>query len=140
MAFISAKAFFKDGTANNTRVLLRAETEIPAEFVRRFKKNVVKITPMKSGYLRRSIITQTLGNQAEISWRAPYAKAQHEGGHTVTERRRVRIGGRWVTLMPGRYQYRNYTTPGTGPRFGTIAFQATQAEMPAALRQLGLTK
>lgn len=140
MTFISAKAFFKDGTANNTRVLLRAESELPAEFVRRFKKNVVNITPKKSGTLRRSIITQVLGNQAEISWRAPYAKAQHEGGHTVTRKRKVNIDGKWVTLMPGRYQYHNYTTPGTGPRFGTIAFQATSKEMPAALRELGLTK
>lgn len=138
--FLSTKAFFDDGTAHNTRVLIRAETQIPAEFVRRFKKNVVKITPMKTGGLRRSIITQQLGNTANISWRAAHAKPQHEGGHTVGSKRRVNINGRWVTLMPGFYRYKNYTTPGTGPRFGVIAFQATQAEMPAALRELGLTK
>ena len=81
--FLSAKAFFKDGTAHNTRLLMRAETAIPAEFVKRYKKNVVKITPMKTSALRRSIITQALGNTAEISWRSRYAIAQNEGGHEV---------------------------------------------------------
>lgn len=140
--FISAKAFFQDGTAHNTRVLLRAESQIPAEFVKRFKKNVVKITPMKTGALRRSIITQALGNQASISWRSRYAKAQHEGGHTVRKpiRGPNRRDGGYGTINPGFYRYSRYTTPGTGPRFGAIAFQQTQAEMPAVLRELGLTK
>lgn len=138
--FISAEAFFQDETANNTRVLRRAETELPAEFVRRYKKNVVKITPMKSGYLRRSIITQALGNTANISWRAPHAGAQNEGGHRVNAKRVVNIDGNFVTLQPGYYRYRNYTTPGTGPNFATKAFMATQDEMPAVYRQMGLTE
>lgn len=140
--FISAKAFFKDGTANNTRILLRAETELPQEWLKRFKRNVVKITPMKTGALRRSIITQVQGNQASVSWRARYAKAQHEGGHTVSKpiRGRNRRDGGYGTIMPGQYRYSRYTTPGTGPKFGTIAFQKTNAEMPAVLRELGLTK
>lgn len=140
--FVTAKAFFQDGTANNTRVLLRAKTQIPAEFVKRFKKNVIPLTPKKTGALRRSIITQTIGDTAEISWRSAYAKAQHEGGHTVTKPikgRNMRDGG-FGTIMPGTYRYQRYTTPGTGPRFGTIAFQKTAAEMPAVLRELGLTK
>lgn len=140
--FLSAKTFFEDGTANNTRTLLRAETMIPQEFVRLFKKNVVAITPKKSGYLRRSIITQALGNTAQISWRAPYAKAQHEGGHTVprmVKGTNQRDGGFGI-IMPGSYRYSKYTTPGTGPRFGTIAFKATTAEMPEVMRSLGLTK
>jgi hypothetical protein len=140
--FLTAKAFFQDNTQNNKRVLIRAETEIPAEFVKRFKKNVVKITPMKTGALRRSIITQSLGGRAEISWRSPYAKVQHEGGHTVSEpvRGLNPNTGKYSTIKPGFYRYRNYTTAGTGPRFGTRAYQATQAEMPAVLRELGLTK
>lgn len=140
--FISAKAFFKDGTANNTRILLRAETDLPAEWLKRFKKNVVTLTPRKTGALRRSIITQTLGNTATVSWRSRYAKAQHEGGHTVSKPikgRNTRDGG-FGTIMPGYYRYKRYTTPGTGPKFGTIAYQKTNAEMPAVLRQLGLTK
>lgn len=138
--FLSAKAFFDNNTDHNIRLLIRAETAIPREFVKLFKKNVVGLTPMKTGALRRSIITQELGNTANISWRAPYARAQHEGGHTVSARRVVNIDGRFVTLQPGFYAYRNYTTPGTGPRFGSRAYQMTQAQMPAKLRELGLTK
>lgn len=145
MAFLSAKVFFKDGTLNNTRVLIRAETEIPAEFVRRYKKNVVQLTPKKTGALRRSIITQQLGNTAEISWRAPYAKAQNEGGHTVPNevRGRIRSGpriGEYGIIPPGYYKYKDYTTAGTGPGFASTAYKRTQSEMPAVLRELGLTK
>lgn len=140
--FITAKAFFKDGTANNTRILLRAETQLPEEFVKRFKKNVVPLTPRKTGALRRSIITQVIGGKAEISWRMPYAKAQHEGGHKVDKPIKgpnQRDGG-YGTINPGFYRYKRYTTPGTGPRFGTIAFRMTTSQMPAVLRELGLTK
>ena len=141
--FISAKTFF-DPTKIDTTIQLyrRAETEIPSEFVRAYKKNVVAITPRKSGALRRSIITQALGNRAEISWRMPYAKAQDDGGHT--QNRAVRginhRDGGGGTIMPGSYRYRNYTTPGTGPRFATTAFIATTAQMPEIYRKLGLTK
>ena len=145
--FLSAKAFFEDGTANNTRVLIRAETQIPQEFTKRYRKNVVAITPKKSGALRRSIITQAIGNKAEISWRLPYAGAQNVGHHTVARKRVINIGFKapynnlgYVTLSPGVYPYRNYTTPGTGPRFASIAYQKTQSEMPAVMRELGLTK
>lgn len=119
--FLSAKTFFDNKTDYNKTLLRRAETAIPQEFVRLYKRNVVSITPRKTGYLRRSIITQALGNTANIAWRAPYAKAQDDGGHN---------GAR----------YRNYTTPGTGPNFATIAFKATTAQMPTVMRQLGLTK
>lgn len=138
--FLSAKAFFEDGTANNTRVLIRAETQIPQEFTKRYRKNVVAITPKKSGALRRSIITQAVGNKVEISWRLPYAGAQNVGHHTVARKRVVNLDGKYVTFMPGVYQYRNYTTPGTGPRFASIAYQKTQNEMPQVMRELGLTK
>ena len=138
--FLSAKAFFEDGTANNTRVLIRAETQIPQEFTKRYRKNVFRITPKKSVALRRSIITQAIGNKAEISWRLPYAGAQNVGHHTVDRKRVVNIDGRYVTLSPGVYPYRNYTTRRTGPGFASIAYQKTQSEMPAVMRELGLTK
>lgn len=138
--FLSAKTFFEDHTAGNNMLLIRGATMLPAEFIRIYKKNVVKITPMKSGALRRSIITQSLGNEANISWRSAYAGAQNEGGHTVAETRRVNIDGRFVTLKPGFYRYRKYTTAGTGPHFANIAYQETVREMPAAARALGLIK
>lgn len=138
--FLSAKAFFEDNTQANIRLLIRANETIPAEFVKIYKKNVVKLTPMKTGALRKSIITQQVGNTANISWRLPYARAQNDGGHTIGETRRVNIDGRFVTLKPGFYRYKHYTTPGTGPKFAFLAFQQTQKEMPAVLRELGLTK
>lgn len=139
---LSAKAFFDDKTAHNTRLLIRGESAIPREWLKRFRKNVVGITPMKTGALRRSIITQQLGNTASVGWRAPYAKAQHDGGHTVprTVKGPNRRDGGFGIIPAGFYRYRRYTTPGTGPRFGSIAFQKTNAEMPAVLRELGLTK
>lgn len=138
--FLSTEAFFDDGNRTNIALLVRAKTDIPAEFVRLYKKNVVGITPMKTGALRRSIITRQLGGTAEIAWRSPYAGTQNVGGHTVASKRVVNIDGRFVTLQPGFYRYRNYTTAGTGPNFAGKAFQATQAQMPAALRGLGLIK
>ena len=140
--FLSAKAFFDDKTDHNSRLLIRGQTEIPREWIRLFKKNVAAITPMKTGALRRSIITQAMGSTASVSWRMPYARAQHSGGHTVPRRvmgGNTRDGG--FGIIPARsYRYSNYTTPGTGPRFGSIAFQVTNAQMPAVLRELGLTK
>ncbi len=138
--FLKAQAFFDNNIPGINMLLIRAKTEIPAEFVRRYKKNVVKITPYKTGALRRSIITQQLGDTANISWRQPYAAAQNQGFHTVATKRIVNMGGKYVTLQPGIYRYKNYTTAGTGPHFANTAYQKTQAEMPEAFRVLGLTK
>lgn len=138
--FLKAQAFFENMIPGNNALLIRAETQLPAEFVRRYKKNVVSLTPRKSGALRRSIITRQIGNTAEISWRLPYAAAQNQGFHTVREKRVVNIDGHYVTLQPGIYRYRNYTTAGTGAHFANIAFQKTTNEIPEIERELGLTK
>jgi len=138
--FISAKSFFEDNTANNAVLIRQAETAIPEEFIKLFKKNVVNITPKKTGALRRSIITQVLGNKAQIGWRSPYAVPQNNGGHTVRSRRVVNIGGQFVTLKPKFYRYSTYTTPGTGPNFAQTAFRATREQMPEALRARGVTR
>ena len=121
-------------------LLIRAETQLPAEWLKRYRKNVVALTPKKSGALRRSIITQQRGTQADVSWRMPYAAAQNQGYHTIREKRVVNIDGRFVTLQPGIYRYKNYTTGGTGAHFANIAFTKTNNEMPAVLRELGLVK
>jgi phage gpG-like protein len=126
--FISAKAFFEDNSANNKVLIKQAETAIPAAWVKLFKKNVVDLTPKKTGALRRSIITQSMGTRAQIGWRSAYAGAQEQGYHTS------RSGKKAV------YQLPNYTTPGTGPHFARDAFRATSRQMPAVLRELGLTK
>lgn len=142
--FVTAKAYFEDKTPNNVRLLIRAETAIPQEWLKRFRKNVIPLTPKSvgGGRLRRSIITQAIGNRANVSWRAPYAKAQHDGGHTVRKpiRGRNRRDGGFATIQPRFYRYHRYSTPGTGPRFGSTAYRKTNEEMPAILRELGLTK
>lgn len=136
--FLNTAAFFENSIPNNNLLLIRAETAIPAEFVKRFKKNVVTLTPSKSGALRRSIITQQLGNTATIGWRSEYAGAQNEGQHTVHEKRVINIDGNYVTLQPGVYRYRKYTTPGTGPHFANIAYRQTINDMRPVITELGL--
>lgn len=118
--FLSSKTFFENAIPGVTALIIRAETQLPAEFIKRYKKNVVSITPLKSGALRRSIITQQLGRTASISWRSAYAGIQN---------------------APEEFGvvYRNYTTPGTGPHFANIAFSKTQSEMPIVMAELGLT-
>lgn len=119
--FLSAKAFFDPVNLDLKKTLYRrAETQLPNEFIKLYKRNVVSGTPKKTGALRRSIITQALGTRAEIGWRAPYAQAQEDGGH---------LGAK----------YSNYTTPGTGPHFARNAFMATSSQMQAVYRELGLT-
>lgn len=138
--FLKAKAFLEDASSNNATVLIRAESQIPQEFVKLYKKNVVAFTPKKSSALRRSLVALAAGNSANISWRSRYAAAQNRGYHTVGQKRVVNIDGKFVTLMPGVYRYKKYTTAGTGPGFANKAYQKTQREMPAVMRELGLTK
>lgn len=139
--FLSAKAFYDSTALDYTKnVYRRADTDLPAEFVKLYKRNVVNITPRKTGALRRSIIPLVTKGRAEIAWRSPYAGAQNKGGHTITSKRVVNMGDGFVTLKPGFYRYSNYTTPGTGPNFATIAFMATRSQMPMVYRQLGLTR
>ena len=142
MAF-SAKAYLKTVQLDLDRQLYRrAETQLPEEFAKLYKKNVVKITPKKTGRLRRSILAAVSDGRVDIGWRAPYARAQDEGGHTQTHTVRGinRRDGGGGTIKPGTYRYRRYTTPGTGPGFATKAFKATTAQMPALYREMGLTK
>ena len=119
--FLTSKVFFENNAASNKLLIKQAETAIPQEFVRLFKKNVVSLTPKKTGALRRSIITQAVGSRAQIGWRSAYAKIQNQ---------------------PEDYGvvYRNYTTEGTGPHFAEKAFRATRDQLPAVARSLGLTK
>jgi len=124
--FVSAKTYFKNGMPHNIRLLIRANTQLPEEFIKRYKKNVSKITPKKSGWLRRSIITQVTPGRGEITWRAIYAAAQNQGWHTTKSGKRA--------------IYVNYTDEKTGSRFAARAFEQTMSEMPAVYRELGLTK
>jgi predicted acylesterase/phospholipase RssA len=70
-------------------------------FLRMIAQDIVKEseprTPKKKGYLRRDILISVLGQQGTIKWLKRYAAIQ-EGT-----------------------QFRNYTTPGTGPHFAENA-------------------
>ena len=142
MAFLKASAVFEDHTQDNIKVIMRAETEFPDEWVRTFKRLVIPLTPKTSGGLRRSIITRKIPGGAEVTWRSRYAKAQDDGGHTVNKKIRGtnRRDGGYGIIMPGFYRYKQYTTPGTGPDFARKAARATHNEVPAMWRKLGLIK
>ena len=60
-------------------------------------KNANPNTPKKKGNLRNDILKQVLGKQGIIIWRKEYASYQEDK------------------------QFKNYTTPGTGPHFAENA-------------------
>lgn len=120
---MSAKSVFDDHMAENELLITRSMTELPQMFVTQYKKNVIPLTPFKTGALRRSIVTQVMGNQANIAWRLPYAIDQDEG----------------VDQKSGTV-YHHWTTPGTGPHFKDKAFEATIKQVDPMFRELGLVK
>ena len=121
MLRMSAKAVFDDKMAENELLITRSVVTLPKMFVTQYRKNVAPLTPYKTGALRRSIVTQVMGNRANIAWRLPYAIDQNEG----------------VDQKTGRV-YRNYTTPGTGPKFKDKAFELTIRQIDPMFRELGL--
>jgi hypothetical protein len=123
MLRISASSVFDDATAVNELLITRSAALLPRKFVEQYKRNVLPLTPKRSGALRRSIVTRASGYQAEIAWRLPYAVDQDAGIDSITGR-----------------VYRNYTTPGTGPHFKDQAMALTIRQIDPMFRELGLTK
>lgn len=121
MLRMSAKAVFDDKTAEAELLITRSATNLPRMFVENYKRNVAPITPKRTGALRRSIVTRSLGTEAEIAWRLPYAIDQDAGIDSITGR-----------------VYRNYTTPGTGPHFKDKAFAMTIQQIEPMFTELGL--
>lgn len=144
--FLKTQAFFENSIPGNNALLIRAETELPAAFIRRYKANVIPLTPARSGALRRSIITRQVGNTAEVSWRSPYAGAQNQGYHTDRSVHFAPAKGygsndQGFMTSPGtRHYYRHYTTAGTGPHFANTAYKRTVSEIPSIIREMGLIK
>lgn len=139
--FVKADVFFKNAMKDKAILTLEAKTNIPEELAKRFKKNVAPITPMKTGALRRSIITLKGENEVLVGWRAgKKALAQNAGGHTV--KKPIRginpETGKYSTIRPGYYRYKKYTTPGTIPRFAQVALELTQKEVDSVIRGLRL--
>lgn len=140
--YLSAKAVFNDKTKVNTALLIRMETEIPADFTRIYKQNALKVTPRgQTNRLVRSIITQATKGRGEISWRAPYAAAQNEGGHNVYRKvvGTIKPGnpgaGEFGIIPAGFYPYSN-----GAKGFAGRAFRQTQLDMIPLARQRGYTK
>jgi hypothetical protein len=147
--YMSAKSFFIDHSSDNTRLLRTATYLIPQVYKQKFLANARKIAPIVTGGLRRSIVTQTIGNTVSIGWRVPYAASVDAGQHTVNVARRVRLSGSashsrtGEKLGGGDYMYltagvHKHTTGSAG--FLDRIKTATQKDMMAAIREMGLTK
>lgn len=141
--FVTARVFF-DGLDRQISLYRQYAGEYPEEFVKLYKRNVSKITPIKSGALRRSIITQVLGNQGQISWRMPYAAAQDAGKFTARRTYVANISpsrdkaGPYITIKAGQtYPFTNYTDPSTNSGFATRAFIQTNKDMQAVYTKHG---
>jgi hypothetical protein len=82
---------------DNTQSIINNVNVKSSIFLRQMADQIVKIaepkTPKREGFLRRDIIKQVLGLSGKIKWTKDYAVYQEVK------------------------QFRNYTTPGTGPGF-----------------------
>lgn len=125
---VSVKVDVDDGMKENVKLMQNLKHIWPEEYWKLYKKNVAPLTPAKRNWLRRSIRHSVAGNELTIWWEAKYAAAQNDGGHTVRQRRVVNIDGNFVTLMPGYYPYRRYTTAGTGSGFREKAMDLTRQQ------------
>lgn len=111
---------------NTLKILAQEQSNLPLAL--RFMANGVKseaepLTPKKSGMLRANVRINAGGKRASIRWGQKYAGAQ-EAGHMTVKRQRVVTpdgGVSFFTLRPGRYTFKNYTTPGTGAHFAERA-------------------
>ena len=86
---------------DNTSMVLNDFRVKSSIFLRTFAEQVVndseKKTPKREGNLRRDVLKQVLGLSGKIIWNKNYAAKMEE------------------------IQFRNYTTPGTGPNFAKNA-------------------
>lgn len=87
-------------------------------FLRLASEEIVKEsepnTPKKTGDMRRRIVKRVLGNKATIKWGTNYAIYQETK------------------------QFRNYTTPGTGPHFAENAVKSIIGRFGELAKKSGL--
>lgn len=87
-------------------------------FLRTIAETIVRAstpkTPMKTGRLRMDVVKQVLGLRGKIIWGKNYAIYQEEK------------------------QFKNYTTPGTGPHFAENAVKEVISDTATVARQSGL--
>lgn len=100
---------------NNVKNGLRQKSSL---FLRTFAEQVVVAstpkTPRKTGRLRADVLKQVLGLSGKIVWGKNYAGRQEST------------------------QFRNYTTPGTGPHFAEDAINKMVRETESIARKVGL--
>lgn len=103
---------------DNTLAIENTTTQKANIFLRLFAEAVVKTstprTPKKTGRLRADVLKQVLGLSGKIKWMKDYAIYQETK------------------------QYRNYTTPGTGPHFAEKSVKQTVNETQRIAKQAGL--
>lgn len=102
---------------DNTEKILK-DLEIKSNmFLRSASDSIVEIstpkTPKDTGDLRRYVRKQVLGLKAKIEWKQPYAAIQETR------------------------QFRNYTTPGTGPKFAESAVKQVVDDTDKIARKIG---
>lgn len=97
---------------------VRNETEQKASiFLRMVAEDIVnddKGTPKKEGGLRRDVLKQVLGLRGKVEWRKRYAARQEDT------------------------QFKNYTTPGTGPHFAENAVKKVVDKTGVLAKRSGL--
>lgn len=88
-------------------------------FLRLLADEIVSIsepnTPKKQGNLRRDVLREVLGLRGKVKWMKNYASIQETK------------------------QFRNYTTPGTGPHFAENAVNEAIKRVDTIARRAGLS-
>lgn len=103
---------------DNTSTFKNSVTQKASIFLRLAAEAIVntstKKTPMKTGRLRADVLKQVLGLNGKVIWGKNYAVYQETK------------------------QFKNYTTPGTGPHFAEDAVNEIVKNSGAIARQAGL--
>lgn len=100
---------------DRTRMIKNTVHQRASVFMRlaadRFVQLARPTTPKKEGNLGRDVLRTVLGLKGRVEWRKGYAQYQERGKRA-----------------DGTRPVRNYTTPGTGPKFARKAADALKKE------------
>ena len=103
---------------DNTELIIQESTIKASIFLRKMSDEIVneakKHTPKKTGRLRIDIIKQVLGLKGKLKWGKSYAVFQETK------------------------QFKNYTTPGTGPHFAENAVKNSAKKTGVIAKASGL--
>ncbi len=103
---------------DNTAAVTSLLTQKASIFLRVAAEEIVsvsqKATPKKSGRLRMDTLKQVLGLSGKVVWQKGYAARQETT------------------------QFKNYTTPGTGPHFAENAVKAVSEKTGVIAKKSGL--